>query len=564
MNEIVKKIIDKLNINQDVESVVDVVNNPIDDYDLVESQMSSFLSTNLEEGIDATKAFYISLENRGFIDLEYISNLAALTKEDTINELKDYMYHLPGYDLYHGYVQQSLYLSGNVYQKYKDVCYLGANYHKNKADLYDKLDSLDSLDNIHIALGSSIIDADIIDKFIAFLFNEFQGSKVSNTVYSKILKKYIVDSNYLLERSIIATKTYGTDRMNMFDIIRKTLNHESLLIYDKYFVNGVKTKVLNKKETLLVLSKQSLIQSMFTTFLNQNTDIKDYLYEKYVTIYAAYVVPTFNGDYLELKGINPKISLYSYQKDAVARIIESKNSLIAHDVGTGKTFIMIAAGTTIKKMNPNNKIMYVVPNSILGQWKDNFKLLYPNSKIKVIYPYAFTPADRQAVLKDLIDTNYDAILIAYSSFDLIPLSPDYKIKRLEREREEIIEAISSLEKKDILSNIKNDELTELQDYLAQIERKISKAEFERESKEQIYFDDLKINTLFLDEAHNFKNLPLDTNLKMLRGINPVGSNKCAKMYLKIKRIQEERNSKIIFATGTPIVNSITDLFVMQK
>lgn len=509
--------------------------------------------------IDYESFLLKSIDDKGKVDLDYIISLTNVSKTDVLKNLQGkifFNYQTNAYEL------DSIYLSGNLYEKY-----LIATKYNQQENIQAILNIISKRneEDVFINLGTPFVTSEIIDEFIASLFTSFNSGKISKTTYSTLLKKYVVDSNSLIENTILSTKTYGTDRINMFNILRKTLNHEDIVIYDyeKDYQTNRKLKILNKKETMLALEKQKLLQELFKQFINNNASIKEKLQTIFYEKYGCFNILSYNGLFLSFQDMNPNISLYDYQKNAILRILLNKNTLISHDVGTGKTFIMIASGMKIKQFHPSSKIMYVVPNSILSQWKSDFKKLYPNSKIKVIYPSTFTPANRQNILKDIKDNNYDAILISYSSFELIPLNSKYYTSLLLEKLKNIDIEVNKLNTTELLSNVKNAELNELKRYKKSLTTLLEKQD-KIVQEEQIFFDDLNITTLYIDEAHNFKNLPLDTNLAFLRGINVTGSNKCLQMQLKIKQISQKENSHIIFATGTPIVNSITDMFVMQK
>ena len=281
---------------------------------------------------------------------------------------------------------------------------------------------------------------------------------------------------------------------------------------------------------------------------------KNLLEQIYNQKYGSNRKRNFDGSFLTFPNMSSEIQLYPYQKDAVARMIFTPNTLLAHDVGSGKTYAMIAAGMEMKRMGISNKNMYVVPNNIVGQWKDIFEQMYPNAKLLTIEPKTFKPINRKQVMEEIRDEDYDGIIIAYSCFERIKLSVDYRIERLKTKKAE-------------LENEKNSNLQ----YPRKIDREIKKIKEElgkltvaqEVDYDGVYFEDMEVTKLFVDEAHNFKNVPFDTKIGNVMGLNPKGSKKCEEMFHKVQCVQKDGGG-VILATGTPITNSITDAYIMQR
>ena len=254
--------------------------------------------------------------------------------------------------------------------------------------------------------------------------------------------------------------------------------------------------------------------------------------------------------------MSPSVHLYPYQKDAVARILFTPNTLLAHDVGAGKTYIMIAAGQELIRMGLSKKNLYVVPNNIVGQWRDIFVTMYPNANLLCVDPKSFAPNKREHVLEQIRDKNYDGIIMAYSCFEQIPLSKDYYKADLE-------------EKKGLLAQIANQQgkaTSKLKRKREEVQKALSELTVAIDDLyNTIYFDELGITRLFVDEAHNFKNVPIETKTNNVLGINSKGSKRCQDMMDKVHMVQKKNLGKgVVMATGTPITNSITDVFIMQQ
>ena len=261
--------------------------------------------------------------------------------------------------------------------------------------------------------------------------------------------------------------------------------------------------------------------------------------------------------------MKPEFELFPYQKDAVQKIIESKNTLLAFDVGAGKTFIMIAAAMKMRREGISRKNMFVVPNHIVGQWEKIFSELYPNAKILAIEPKSYKPDMRNKVLKQIQEGDYDGIIIAYSCFEMIPLSVNSVLDNMNRQLGRLEEAVAKLRNRSGYTMWGETPISQEKQYIRKLTDEFLKSMYTTGSS-QITFDMLEINTLFVDEAHNYKNIPIRTKLKNLNGINTKGSSKCLDLLHKIRLIQQNNDGRgVVFATGTPLCNSIADAYAMQ-
>ncbi|MBR2788440.1 MAG: DEAD/DEAH box helicase family protein, partial [Erysipelotrichaceae bacterium] len=281
---------------------------------------------------------------------------------------------------------------------------------------------------------------------------------------------------------------------------------------------------------------------------------KERLLQIYEDNYASFLRRKYDGSFLSFPGMNKNISLFDYQKNAVARILFSKNVLLAHDVGTGKTYEMVAAGMELKRIGLSKKNLFVVPNNILGQWEKTFREIYPTAKLLVISPKEFTPKKKQASLEMIRDNDYDGIIMAYSCFDSIPLSDDFMIRSLEEKKMNIVREQASV----------TGDVGILEQRKRAINKKLRELKLADKNYEAIYFDDLGISRLFVDEAHNYKNVPIETKMSAVLGVNALGSKKCRDMLDKVRYIQKHNNGGgVVMATGTPITNSVTEAYIIQ-
>lgn len=418
--------------------------------------------------------------------------------------------------------------------------------------------------DIEVSLGAPWISCDIINEFVWQLL-ELENSSSSYlrdylTNNPKIVNVEPITGNWFIESkgyvgggNRLAEEVYGIKRYNALYIIEATLNLREIKLFDG--------KDYNEADTLAALEKQRLICDKFKEWIWLDEDRIWEVDEAYNGMFAGLGEKTYDGSKLTFAGMNENITLHSYQKDAVQKIISTPNTLLAFDVGAGKTFIMIAAAMLMRASGLSRKNVFVVPNNIVGQWEFMFITLYPNAKVLTVEPKSFRQEMRNKVLRQIKEGDYDGIIIAYSCFELMNLSSEYIEASLREKLQALNSAIKSLTNRGAW--------------------RWGQAPLEREKKylqglavelideikapvNEVAFDSLEINTLFVDEAHNFKNIPLKTALKNLRGINTKGSAKCLDMLEKVRCVQNANGGRgVVFATGTPICNSLSDAFAMQ-
>lgn len=515
----------------------------------------------------------LSLCNVGQVDIEYISMITGQELKTVISTLKGSIYQNPErWDecFYKGWETAEEYLSGNLVRKYKLASRANDKY---KGYFQANLDALQEVmppsvasEDIYAPLGAPWIPADVIDAFIDHLLGPvipMLSSSVYRTRHSEELALWEIPgkNRYSATRySTLCYSTYGTARLDALSIIEKTLNQKTISIFDEEKTGETKSngkpktvRVLNERETVLALDKQEKILEEFASWLWSDPARKKRLEEIYEERYSSNKVRRFDGSFLTFPNLNPEIELFPYQKNAVARILFTPNTLLAHDVGSGKTFVMICAGMELKRMGIAKKNLYVVPNNLVGQWRDAFRYMYKDAKLLVVEPKVFTPSKKWETLGKIRDGDYDGIIMAYSCFEGIPMSKSFRIDKLE-------EQIKSIEKSSqtLYSN-------SLSPQRRKLENELNNQILTRIKPEEVFFDKLGINTIFLDEAHNYKNVPVETKIDRVLGINfGTGSAKCQDMLDKVRCVQEQNNGRgAVFATGTPITNSLTDAFVMQ-
>ncbi len=542
---------------------------------------NAFESDSRAQGVHAdtpADGLILSLANLGKVDIEYISSITGKTCKEVISSLKGAIYQNPltwEECFYKGWESAEEYLSGNLLRKRKAAekanRKYGGYFESNLKAIDRLLPPALSTDDIYITLGSPWVPADVIDDFMIHVFDrEGRANGYSfnrNGVYSAY--KTLHDeqrgtweipykSRYGYEVKV--TSSYGTRRMNGPEILERTLNMKSIAVYDEFKTykgnKKVVQRILNKNETIAAVEKQRKLIEEFQRWVWLDPKRKQRLISIFEERFACVVKRNFDGSFLTFPTLSKEVTLYPYQKDAVARIIFTPNTLLAHDVGSGKTYVMIAAGQEMRRMGLSKKNMYVVPNDILAQWKSIYLSMYPEAKLFVVSPKEFVPSARQAILKRMKEEDFDAILLPYSCFERIPLSKKYC---LERKKERLAQVEEALRKRTALASKLRREKKQLVKDIADLRYGASL------EGEEIYFDSLGVNRLFVDEAHNFKNVPLETKTSRVLGIASTGSRRCFEMMEKVHMVQRNNDGKgVVFATGTPITNSITDAFIMQS
>lgn len=412
---------------------------------------------------------------------------------------------------------------------------------------------------IEVSPGVPWIGKDVITEFARYLLTN-NGEAEYNCYLFVRVNLEPVTGNWFIENknagknNVNCTVRYGLPNYNALYILEATLNLREIKLFKPYPDEGK----YDEESTLAAIEKQKLIIDLFKEWVWKDEDRIWEIEEAYNNLFGQYTGEHYDGSALKFPDMNPGQELFDYQKDAVQRIISRKNTLLAFDVGAGKTFIMIAAAMLMRQQGISRKNMFVVPNNIVGQWAKIFTDLYPNARLLVVDPKAFKISVRDKIMKQMQQGDYDGIIIAYSCFEMIPVSTQYITVQMQEKLTEIDEVIKRIgwesgsrsalenEKKRIIKLSR--ELVENMDY----------------EYFHITFDQLEVNTLFLDEAHNYKNLPIKTKMRNIRGINITGSAKCSDMLYKIRFVQDSDMGRgVVFATGTPLCNSLADAYVMQ-
>ena len=504
-----------------------------------------------------------SLKNLGKVDIEYISKITGISLEDCIKRLRGSIFQDPTLFkgvYYKGFLTSEEYLSGNLLTKLRSAQEANRIYNGAFQDNIDAILKIlpkgVDIDQIYYKLSSPWIPEDIIRSFICSILGKTDSTKevILHDTITGIweIPDYLASYRYNL--------SYGTSRVKVTQILERLLNSKKLTVYDisrNYDNNGkLKTvSILNKEETILLQEKARAMEEKFHQWIDERYEYKDKLVEAYNKLFGYNVSRIFNGNFIDFKGINPKVTLFDYQKNAVARILLTKNTYLAHNVGAGKTYEMIAGGEELLRTNQSKKNLFVVPNTITGEWAEAYSYLYPNAKFLSLKSTDFSTQKRRKTLELIRDSEYKSIIIPHSSFDSIPLS--FKEKKLNLEKQ--IQDILNLQAQD-----PKYKTSTLANHLRSLQEKLSDLIKEGEdSDEDISFDKLGITRLFVDEAHNYKNIPLVSHMGEIAGLNTQGSKKCMHM-LEVIDYLNKNDGGVILASGTPITNSVTDCYAIQR
>ncbi len=509
-------------------------------------------------------ALIMSLTELGYVDIEYISSITGRDPKTVILVLKGSIYQDPlAWDecFYKGWQTSEEYLSGNLLYKLRIAKKANEVYNGYFSDNVAAIEALlpegVTSDKIYVTLGSPWVPPEVIESFLAHILGvrKFAGK----VLHDSLTGIWQLPCKNFYNNNLRAVTVYGTYNMNALYIIERTLNMRGVTVYDEVGSSSSPTgkkRVENESETLAALDKQRKIIQEFQNWVWKDERRKELLENIFQSRYGCVRRRIFDGSFLTFPGMSEDVRLYPYQKNAVARILFTPNTLLAHDVGAGKTYVMIAAGMELRRMRLSKKNLYVVPNNLVGQWKNIFLTMYPTAKLLVVEPKTFTPDKRDMVLLRIAREEYDGIIMAYSCFDMIPISLESKKASVDEQLIKVNRAIEAT-RPNVISA-----LSRKRTQLIKLRRAL--LDDDGSNAPVACFDKLGITRLFVDEAHNYKNVPLETNADHVYGISKTGSQKCRDMLDKVRIVQKQNMGKgVVFATGTPITNSITDAYVMQ-
>ena len=520
----------------------------------------------------SVEGLQISKNELGKVDLRYIEQLTGFDYDTIIRDLEQYIYKSPDFIFdenadtrYSGWQTASEYLSGNVKQKLRiarRVAVDDPTFERNVKALELALPEDIPAEHVSVRMGASWIDRDIYRQFIAEKFNiHYHVRDELKLMFNSYAGVWHIEAPPFM-RNMQSREVYGTERMNGFKIAEHCLNLQTPSIYDEVEQgDGTKKRVLNNPETIAAREKQQKLLTEFKDWIFDCPDRRNSLVEKYNDTFNNIKLAEFDGNYLTFPEMNPEIELKDYQKDAVERIITNGNTLLHHVVGAGKTFEMVAAVMKLRQYGLAHKPMIVVPNHLVMQWTREFKLLYPNANVLMATKKDLEKTNRQKFVSRVATGDWDAVIIAASSFEKIPLSRERQEKKLATEIASITMALEE-------ARAENDRLTvKIMQATLKNKEAIMKKLLEGKTKDTlIKFEDLGVDHIFVDEAHKYKNKFIFTKMNNVSGISRAMSQRATDLDMKCEFINELHGGPkgIVFATGTPISNSMVEMYTMQS
>ena len=512
----------------------------------------------------ASEALALSLAERAKIDLSFMTELTGKPEAEIIEELTGVIFQNP---LTEKWETSDEYLSGNVRVKLEVAKQFAENHDRYQVNVQalEKVQPKElEASEIEIRLGATWVDAEYITEFMGELFQTpdyYLGSRIE-VKYAPVNGQWNISGKSLdTYGNTRVTATYGTARANAYRLLEDALNLRDTKIYDTIQDADGEHRVLNKKETMLAQQKQDMIKEAFKEWIFRDIDRREALCKKYNEIFNSVRPREYDGSHIQFVGMTPEITLMPHQKNAVAHVLYGGNTLLAHCVGAGKTFQMIAAGMESKRLGLSQKNLYVVPNHLTEQWGSDFLRLYPGANVLVATKKDFEPANRKKFCSRIATGDYDAIIIGHSQFERIPLSKERQMAMIEQQIEEIMLAIKEAQSDDSPRySIKQMEKTR-----KGLEKRLEKLNDDTRKDDVVTFEQLGVDRLFVDESHFYKNLFLYTKMRNIAGIAQTDAQKSSDMFMKCRYMDELTGGKgVTFATGTPVSNSMTELYTIMR
>ena len=519
----------------------------------------------------ASEALAVSLGEKATIDMDYMMGLSGKSENEIFEDLKGVIFLNPLYEYGNSYEPKYLmadeYLSGNVREKLKIA--------KNSAELYPKdykvnVEALQKVQpkdltasEISVRLGATWLPPDDVQEFIFHLLETPRYAQWNIKVhFSPFTSEWNIEGKSYDKGNVRAYNTYGTSRINAYKIIEETLNLKDVRIFD-YIEDdeGKKKAVLNKKETAIAQSKQEMIKQEFQDWIWSDPERRERLCKSYNEKFNSVRPREYDGSHIIFNGMNPEIELREHQKNAVAHILYGGNTLLAHAVGAGKTFEMVAAAQESKRLGLCNKSLFVVPNHLTEQWAAEYLQLYPAANILVATKKDFETKNRKKFCGRIATGDYDAVIIGHSQFEKIPMSIERQRAILEQQLEEITGGIAELKR----NRGENFSIKQLEKSKKSIRQKLDKLNDQTKKDDVVTFEELGVDRLFVDESHYYKNLYLYTKMRNVGGIAQTEAQKSSDLFMKCRYLDEITGGRgTVFATGTPISNSMVELYTIQR
>lgn len=512
----------------------------------------------------ASEALVVCIGERAGVDLSYMAQLSGKTEEELTEELAGVIFKNP---IGEKWEPSDEYLSGNVREKLQIAKQFAEDHPEYQVNV-QYLEQVQPKDldasEIEARLGATWISEDYITRFMAETFHTpryYVGSKVK-VQYAEVTGQWnVMGKNVDSYGNALVTSTYGTQRANAYRLLEDALNLRDTKIYDTVQDADGEHRELNRKETMLAQQKQELIKEEFKEWIFKDLHRREDLCKIYNERFNSIRPREYDGSHIQFVGMNPEITLMPHQKNAVAHVLYGNNTLLAHCVGAGKTFQMIAAGMESKRLGLSQKNLYVVPNHLTEQWGSDFLRLYPGANILVATKKDFEPANRKRFCSRIATGDYDAVIIGHTQFEKIPLSRERQIAMLE---DQIADITFSIEEAAHQAG-QNYTIKQLEKTKKSLQARMKKLNDQTRKDDVVTFEQLGVDRLFVDESHSFKNLFLYTKMRNVAGISQTDAQKSSDMFMKCRYMDELTGGRgITFATGTPVSNSMTELYTIMR
>ena len=519
----------------------------------------------------AVEALALSIGEKACVDMEYMSRLTDKDEETLFSDLKGVVFLNPAHtsenDGQEKYLPADEYLSGNVRSKLEWAKHSAKLYPEDYTVNVQALEAVQPVDltasEISVRLGATWLDTEYVRQFIFDTLNTPRSARFKMKVhYSNITGEWRIEGKNQDRGNVKAISTYGTKRINAYEIIETTLNLKDVRIFDyQYDAEGRRIAVLNKKETAIAQGKQELIKEAFAEWIWKDIDRRDAICKTYNILFNSNRPREYDGSHINFSGMNPEITLRKHQVNAIAHILYGGNTLLAHVVGAGKTYEMVAAAMESKRLGLCQKSLIVVPNHLTEQWASDFLQLYPAANILVATRKDFETKNRKKFCGRIATGDYDAIIIGHSQFEKIPMSVERQKAILEQQIDEIMMGISEAKRE----KAENFTIKQMEKTKKGLQAKIDKLNDQSRKDDVVTFEELGVDRIFIDEAHYYKNLFLYTKMRNVGGIAQTEAQKSSDLFMKCRYLDEITGGRgIIFATGTPISNSMVELYTLQR
>lgn len=518
----------------------------------------------------ASEALALSLAEKAKVDMPYMVELTRKSEEEILSDLTGVIFLNPEHDrnedVAHKYLPADEYLSGNVREKLRTARAF-AETDKGYTVNVQSLEAVQPVDltasEISVRLGAAWLPTEVVRDFtFELLRTPYYQRRNIKVHYSTYTGEWNIDGKSLDRGNVRSENTFGTERINAYKIIEETLNLRDVRIFDyEYDDSGKKVAILNTKQTAIAQEKQEQIKQKFADWIWADPNRRERLTRLYNEKFNSIRPREYDGSHLNFVGINPEITLRPHQVNAIAHILYGGNTLLAHTVGAGKTFEMVAAAQESKRLGLCQKSLFVVPNHLTEQWAAEYLQLYPAANILVATKKDFETKNRKRFCSRIATGDYDAIIIGHSQFEKIPMSQERQKFILEQQKQEILDGIRELKR----NNGDNFSVKQLERSRKSIQQRLEKLNDQSRKDDVITFEELGVDRIFVDEAHMFKNLAAFTKMRNVAGISQTEAQKSSDLYMKCRYLDELTGGRgVVFATGTPISNSMVELYTMQK